>query len=358
MSHFIRSTSTAVVAVLALSTSVTLVPAITIPVVPVGNPGNAADVTGFGAVSYAFQIGKYEVSNAQYAAFLNAVAKTDTYELYTPYYLANEGQGGIVQHGTSGTYSYEVKAGMENKPITFMSFWNAARFANWLNNGQPTGAQDTSTTEDGAYTLNGYTGNDGSWIVRNPGATWFIPSENEWYKAAYYKNNGNSGDYWLYPTQSNVAPDSDQPPGTDAPNSANTANIVRDDGLANGYDDGYAVSGSPSSNIYTQTLLTDGGAYSFAPSAYGTFDQGGNVWEWIDTIQGGLGQARVMRGGGYSDGLIDSTVSSFQSGASPEDKFHSAHGFRMATVPEPSISVMAVLVIAIAVMARGCSASR
>jgi formylglycine-generating enzyme len=165
-------------------------------------------------------------------------------------------------------------------------------------------------------------------------------------------DSADANDYWLYPTQNNLAPDSDQPPGMDAPNAANTANIDRDDGVANGYNDGYSVSGSPNSNIYTETLLTDGGAYSLASSAYGTFDQAGNVLEWIDTIQGGIGSARVMRGGGYANGLGDFTVSSFQSGASPEDKFHSAHGFRLAMLPEPSTFVMAVLLIGTAAMPR------
>lgn len=322
---------------------------ITIETVPVGNPGNPPDdvttisgQSGFGAVSYSFRIGKFEVTNAQYAAFLNAIAATDTYELLTPG-GADVAQFGIVRTGVSGSFQYAVKSGMANKPVTYMSFWNAARFANWLHNGQPTGSQNASTTEDGAYTLNGYTGNDGSWVTRNSNAKWFIPTEDEWYKAAYHKNNGTTADYWSYPTQYDMQPDSDQPPGLDAPTSANTANIGRDDGLANGYNDGYAVTGSPNSNIHTEVLLTDVGAYSSASGAYGTFDQAGNVWEWIESIQNPPGRARAMRGGGYSDGLNDTTASSFQSGASPDDKFHSAHGFRIATVAELSPPQLTVI---------------
>ena len=52
--------------------------------VTVGDPGNLADTTtGLGAVGYTYSIGKYDVTAAQYVAFLNAVASTDPYGLYT-----------------------------------------------------------------------------------------------------------------------------------------------------------------------------------------------------------------------------------------------------------------------------------
>ncbi|MGA2256961.1 MAG: hypothetical protein ABSG53_20100, partial [Thermoguttaceae bacterium] len=67
-----------------MASSVTLW-ASTIPMatVPVGNAGNAADTTtGYGAVSYDYNIGTYDVTLTQYTAFLNSVASTDTYGLY------------------------------------------------------------------------------------------------------------------------------------------------------------------------------------------------------------------------------------------------------------------------------------
>lgn len=318
------------------------VAAVTIPTVPVGNPGNPADSTGFGAVSQSYQIGKYEVTNDQYDAFLTAVAATDTYGLYNPF-MASEAQGGIVRSGSSGSYSYAVKSGQGNMPVVFVSFWDAARFANWLSNGQPTGSQNATTTEDGAYTLNGYNGSNGASIIRNPGATWFIPTEDEWYKAAYHKNNGVTSDYWQYPSKSNVRPSSDQPLGTDAPDASNTANIYRDDGLPNGFDDGYAVSGSTSSNIHTTLLLTPAGAYSSASGPYGTFDQGGNAWEWTETVSQSF--YRDMRGGSYSDGLSDYLISSQNSASLPSDENNSAFGFRIArlAVPEPNIVAMLLI---------------
>jgi formylglycine-generating enzyme required for sulfatase activity len=265
--------------------------------------------------------------------------------------MATEAQGGIIQNGMSGSYSYVVKAGQENMPVVFVSFWDAARFANWLHNGQPTGSQIAATTEDGAYTLNGYTGSDGSSILRHPDAKWFLPTANEWYKAAYHKNSGPTADYWAYPTKSDVRPNSDQPPGSDAPDPSNTANIWRDDGMVNGYDDGYAVSGSPSSDIHTELLLTQRGAYSFASSPYGTFDQGGNATEWNETISAST--YRGMRGGSYSDGFSDYVVSSQSADALPSDENHSAFGFRVATVPEPStVAMIGLAYAAISAVAR------
>src|ERR1051325_949782 len=130
---------------------------IQIQTVPVGDPGNANDPsTGgfYGGVGYAYNIGKYEVTVGQYTAFLNSVAATDTYGLYNISMFGAANIAGIYRHGASGTYSYSV-IGSANHPITYVSWGDAARFANWLNNSQPTGAEGAGTTETGAYSLNG-----------------------------------------------------------------------------------------------------------------------------------------------------------------------------------------------------------
>lgn len=174
---------------------------------PIGNPGNTADpTTGFGSVAYTYNIAANEVTNSQYVAFLNAVAATDANSLY------NTGMagfhGGITRSGAPGSYSYATVSGRENNPVNYVSFWDATRFANWLHNGQPTGAQTNSTTEDGAYSLTP-DGIEANTITRNAGWQWAVTSEDEWYKAAFHQPaafGGDSDDYWLYPTSSNLAP--------------------------------------------------------------------------------------------------------------------------------------------------------
>src|SRR4029453_19299266 len=63
--------------------------AVTIDWVTVGNPGNAADTpaancfaASCGSVPGAYDIGKYELTNAEYAEFLNAKATSDPFALY------------------------------------------------------------------------------------------------------------------------------------------------------------------------------------------------------------------------------------------------------------------------------------
>src|SRR3954454_5855874 len=146
------STKTGVFLVLLLAAlfCVKTVHAITIDTVPIGNPGNPADTRYYngydanrnGAVSQYYDIGRTEVTNAQYVAFLNSVAATDPYGLFVP----NVGYPtfiGVVRSGTSGHYSYTVKAAGDNgaynyatKPVVEVSFGSALRFANWLHNGQ------------------------------------------------------------------------------------------------------------------------------------------------------------------------------------------------------------------------------
>jgi formylglycine-generating enzyme required for sulfatase activity len=301
-----------VVAVLAIG-SAAQADLITIDTVTVGDVGNTADSTTYGAVAYEYNIGKYEVSIGQYTAFLNAVAATDTYSLYNTSMGINEDIAGISRSGSSGSYSYSV-LGSANRPITYVNWFDAARFANWMNNGQGTGS-----TETGAYTLNGATSGVG--FTKNVGATWWIPSENEWYKAAYYKGDGSNTGYWDYATQS------DKKPGNTIGEAANQANYYAGD---------FAVTQSADYSN-TQNYLTDGGAFSNSASAYGTFDQAGNVWEWNDAV---IGLSRGLRGGSWGDPSGFFLGSSFRFDADPT--FEGSYmGFRVASVPEPA--TMAIL---------------
>jgi formylglycine-generating enzyme required for sulfatase activity len=171
--------------------------------VSVGDVYNSADSTGYGIVNYVYSIAQYHVTNCEYAEFLNAVASTDTYNLYNTN-MDSGARGGITRSGSSGSYTYTVKTNMGNKPVVYVSWFDCARYCNWLHNGKSSGNQDNTTTEDGAYTLNGAT--SGVSITRNVNANYFIPSENEWYKAAYYKGRGTNAGYWNYATQSDTDP--------------------------------------------------------------------------------------------------------------------------------------------------------
>jgi formylglycine-generating enzyme required for sulfatase activity len=316
--------------------------AVTIPTVPVGNPGNAPDpLTGnlYGSVSYDYRIGTTEVTVGQYTDFLNAVADTDTYALYNTSMATDLGIAGIARTGSSGSYTYSV-IGSANKPVTYVSWGDAARFANWLHHGQPTGAQDASTTEDGAYTLNGATSNAAlNAVMRNSGAQWFIASENEWYKAAYYEPaalGGDADNYWLYPTGINSMPISQAPAG-----GANSGNYY--DSAA-----GFAVTGSTSYSS-TQNYLTDAGAYSSAISPSGTYDQGGNVWEWNEALIGS--SSRGLRGSSWNS-VGSFLQSSYRILGSPARE-HNNSGFRVATVPEPAALIYAASGMAIIFVALG-----
>lgn len=300
--------------------------AISPEIVVVGDPGNEADTRyaspGFGDVGYAYGIGKYEVTTAQYTAFLNAVAATDTYGVYNPLMWTSDVGCKIERAGDPDSYRYSVTPDRANRPVNFVSFWDACRFANWLDNGQPSGAQDATTTEDGAYTLNGYKGTDGTWIHRNADATWVIPTEHEWYKAAFYKGGGTNAGYWDYPTQTDLTPSNDLLD----PDPGNNANFWQAD---------YTI-GSP-------YWTTEAGEFENSDSPYGTFDQGGNVWEWNETLVSG--SERGMRGGGYPfDSHMELHLHASNRGSkfpeeTSQDEFAAA-GFRVAYVPEPSTVLM------------------
>jgi sulfatase modifying factor 1 len=207
--------------------------------VKVGDPGNKADTTGYGAVAYAYQIGKYEVTNAEYCAFLNAVAKNDPHKLFT-----NRADGAISRSGDSGNYTYTVSQGSEKKPVGHVTFQCAVRYVNWLSNGKAAG-----DTEKGSYTIENEQVKvpDHAALAAAKGVKWVIPSENEWYKAAYYDAGkaGGAG-YWKFPAKSDR---------------------------------------NPAANI-NSNILKDVGSYADVVSAYGTFDQGGNVWEYNDNQSG------------------------------------------------------------------------
>lgn len=304
---------------------------LSIATVPIGNAGNAADSsTGRGGVDYDFAMGKFEVTINQYTAFLNAVARTDTYNLWSSQMSAVPSTRGISRSGVSGSYTYAA-IGNGNRPISYVSWFDAARFVNWLNHGQPSGLQSAATTETGAYQLNGATSGTGFTRSLNTGAGFVLPSADEWYKAGYYQPatvGGPTGDYWLYPTRSNVQPNSRNASTTDP----NSANYYYDDGIANGYNGGYATVNATS---YTsQNMLLPVGSFPPAGSYYGTFDQGGNVVEF--------GEDRTILGGGFGSPAIVLRLDMSYNFSDPTWEYGDV-GFRVAYVPEPTAAGLVML---------------
>ena len=298
--------------------------------VTVGDAGNAADTggtVGAGAVSSAYQIGKDEVTNTEYVQFLNAVAATDTYALYNTSMTSDSAYGGINRTGSSGSYTYATKAGYENKAVNFVSFWDAARYTNWLSNGATNGA----ATETGVYMLTAG-GISGNTITRDTTAWnaggYAIASRDEWYKAALYKGGSTNAEYWTYATQSDIAPTATATPNGDA----NQANY-------------FVASGSASD-------LTPVGSFTGSASAYGTYDQNGSLMEWNDTIS--FTSTRGQRGGSFVSNLF--YLDAFNDGSLDPANEYVSLGFRvssLAAVPEPSeYGLMGAGAMAVAIWAR------
>ena len=250
--------------------------------VPVGNVENANDGTGFGAVDYYYEIGKYEVTAVQWAAVIAADSSV----------------------GNTGNW-------FGGQPTGGTSWYEAAKFANWLTTGNAnTGPYNTTT-----------------WVIMSRtdaqtayGTAYFIPTENEWYKAAYYdpdKGGPGVGGYWDYATGSDTAPTAQTPPGTDlVKGSANYNNAVGTTTIVGAYNATDPGTGLPVSD-----------------SPYGTFDQGGNVWEWNETLIGGK---PGVRGGSFGDAATFLHVNNRRTDWYSATTEANNMGFRVSSVPEPA----------------------
>ncbi|MHC4737571.1 MAG: right-handed parallel beta-helix repeat-containing protein [Planctomycetota bacterium] len=190
--------------------------------VPIGKPGNGTDpVTGnlYGAVAYDYSIGKYEVTNAQWNAFVSAA--------------------GAPTGNPSDGYDESAYWTATNVPVNNVSWYEAAQFCNYLTSG------DKSL---GAYLFSGnntnpgdFLGIDRNWAVSAYGIAYVIPTGDEWYKAAYYTGSGYSR--FANGLDTMVAP-------------------------GNGWRYGSYPGGSP--------WVVGSGTME----QNGTFDMMGNVWEW------------------------------------------------------------------------------
>ena len=151
-------------------------------------------------------------------------------------------------------------------------------------------------------------------VSREADWKWAITSEDEWYKAAYHKNDGVTGNYWEYPTESENAPTAELPPGGDLTNGSanyNDIDIAYYINVVGSYD-----------TIVLDEYVSD--------SPYDTFDQGGNVWEWTEAIVLSNGACRGGSGGSTSIHLSASNRTPWN-----RDTEIDGIGFRVVHVPEP-----------------------
>ncbi|MFM7205410.1 MAG: formylglycine-generating enzyme family protein [Planctomycetaceae bacterium] len=297
---------------------------VTIDYATVGNPGNAAASNGWGAVSEVFAISKYETTNAQYAEFLNRVdpAGTNPNGVYSPL-MGSDSLGGIAFSTAFPAGSkYVLKSGAPpgsppgtgyaTMPVEFVTWFSAARFANWLQNGQQASAV---SMESGSYLLANRT--SGAIVERSPGAGQrvVIPSRDEWYKAAFFNGRG----YTSYPCDSNSP----------------LVNTVTD------------LSAHCAANFGASATPTVGpinvGSYLDSSSASGLYDTFGNVTEYTD-MAGTLADAGKVQvfGGSWATALEDAAL--WSSTAPPVFRSSTTAtgqvGFRVAVVqavPEPTM---------------------
>ena len=265
---------------------------VVIDFVTVGDAGNPADVNGFGRVDYEYMIGRYEITIEQYCVFLNHVATSDPYGLYKEKMTNDSSIVAIERFGSDGGYSYHVigKAPTDDgnaavmldprRPIGCVSWTSAARFCNWLHNGQGDGS-----TETGAYSLNGMRDQR---VPREKNARFFLPNEDEWYKAAYYDPAvAAGGGYWAFATRSNENPYRWKALGKaqmdleslELPNIANWG------------------CGGDSWDILAPVDL-----FPNATSAYGCHCMSGNVAEWVEPKGSFSHSHGIIRGGFWWEG--------------------------------------------------------
>jgi formylglycine-generating enzyme required for sulfatase activity len=286
-------------------------PPLMIETVNVDDAENKPDHNGHGSVNHHFKIGKFDVTAREWCVFLNAVATkgfpADPFHLFNTK-MQIDSFVSCIKKVTSpgGTISYKViskkdgdkeAAGDEDSldrgqlPITYIDFFAAVRFCNWLSHGQPdSGEENKTTTEDGPYTINGtlchanFSENQESYDQSKwPGGFWRLPSDDEWYKAAYYDkaNSDHEGQYWLYSTSEGNQPFNsieevyNQPIATEGAFQNVNYHLIYTDHTTGQLVDRFTKENLP--------FITPVGIFKYSPGPFGTYDMGGNVAQWTDS---------------------------------------------------------------------------
>ena len=290
-------------------------------------------VTGRGSVGYAYSIGRFEVTTAQWVEFYNAVlARPDAISfpaqtLWTPTVWGAVRDTSYTGPGTR----YRVNPNVANAamlPVGGISWRTAAIYCNWLHNNKST---DASAFLSGAYDVSTFSGGFPTFTdqaSRSAGARYWIPSWDEWMKAAHFDPNrpnsdGSTGGWWLYPHMSDLAPTYGPPAGFPGGSAANQAN--------SGFN-------TPDDVEYRIPL----GAYANVQSPWGLFDVAGGTAEWTETIY--TLQGRMSRNTPGSARGEDAASAIFDVGSNQPQLPFSRQGLRIATsIPSPGTSLVLAL---------------
>ncbi len=287
----------------------------------VDDPENHPDSNGLGSVDHLFRIGKYTITAEQWCALLQAVAtKSDLYGLFNEQMQKDPASCSIkrtivVDPATHiNSYCYKIikkrDGDTEAKndpdsldrgklPITHVDFYAAARYCNWLSLGQPNiGEENIHSTEEGPYTIQGkicranFTPEQQAYDHSKwPGGLWRLPSEDEWYKAAYYEKATSISEshYWLYSTRSDSAPynfidENYNQPHFDAQGEALNGSIANANYTFTGDDPLDFTSAYVNKRTMEQApYVTPVGTFQYSTGPFDTYDMSGNVQEWVDS---------------------------------------------------------------------------
>ncbi|MBY0307443.1 MAG: formylglycine-generating enzyme family protein [Phycisphaerales bacterium] len=193
-----------------------------------GNPGyvagqypNDGGGSGLGAVDGSFRIARTEVPTALWVDFFNAASYVGATQGVIPFLQLPSGWGAVNDSAYTGPGQRWVVASSMGPtapnqagymiPVGDISWRTAAIFCNWLNNDR---ALTREAFMNGAYDVSTFgfaTGGFSDQVAHNPGARFFIPTQDQWVAAAHYdpsraNGDGTTGGYWVYPTTSDTAP--------------------------------------------------------------------------------------------------------------------------------------------------------
>lgn len=272
---------------------------------------------GRGRVDYEYSIGKLEVTTAQWVEFLNAALDRPANDRI-PYVAVPDFWGGAETFSPiPGGRRFAVRPGQGLLPVGDITWRMAAVLCNWYSNDK---RMDRAAFLNGAYDTStfGFVGNIFTdQLTHNVGAKYWIPTWDEWLKAAHYdpdRNGDGQGGWWVYSN------------GTDVPLISGPPGV----GQANfGFTDG----------AFTIPL----GAYPQTQSPWGLLDVAGGTGEWTeDVLTGGFGIRWRRWEGSYwlsGSGIVDAV---FTEGG--DDFPHIAdyrNGFRIASsVPAPGSCIL------------------